>query len=70
MKEGQFSYRDGWMFLRLEDGSVQISRDEDGKEKVVLVVDPDGWKSIITSVSKRGETAEAWQEAELFHNHK
>ncbi len=75
-----FSYKDGFFFGRMENGDVRILKLE-GKisefpkvngayrESLIdITIDVDGWKSIIVSVSASGETADKWNEAEIFHN--
>ena len=69
---GKFHYRDGWYFEQLEDGSVRITYPggwiDGGKRDVEeFIIDTDSWCSIIASMSRSGETAEKWQEANRFH---
>ena len=66
-----FHYKDGIFAERLEDGSVRIIKREtahdDAKIVSELIFDPDGWCSIIATVSDTGETSEKWEEANKFH---
>ena len=53
-----FHYRDGWMFKRMECGCVRIEKYKDVtcKEPMIIdFIDPDGWASIVASVSKGSE---------------
>lgn len=72
-----FHLKDGWYFQRLEpEGKVRIYHEEGVKQAeskfsaydVCLEIDADSWASIIASVSARGDTAEAFQEAKRLHS--
>lgn len=71
MEMGEFHWRDGTYFKRLENGSVRVRRTEtpnaDSPTALTLVIPPSEWASIIAHVSSRGETAESYCEAEKFH---
>lgn len=60
-----FHVKDGWYFTRREDGTVRVISPD---PKVDLVMDPDTWCSVIAHCSARGDTAEAFQEAQEFHS--
>ena len=70
-----FHWKDNWYFERLDDGSVRIYHEENYIDRdtgikeydVCIDIDPDSWASIMASVSVRGDTAEAFQEAKEFH---
>ncbi len=61
-----FHWKHGWYFERLPmDGSVRIfHKDLD----IIIDIDPDSWASIVASVSNRGDTAKAFEEARDFHH--
>ena len=54
-----FHYRDGWKFRRMECGCVRVEKYKDAKcesPSVILdFIDPDGWASIVASVSAGSE---------------
>ena len=72
----RFHRRDGRFFNRLPDGSVEIYQE---REQVVnqtsarldkvpfAVIPPAEWASIVSSVSKDGETGERFRAAAAFH---
>ena len=60
-----FHWRDGWFFLRLPDGSVQVTPGTDAEAVVIL---PHEWVSIIAAV--RGTPyvgSTEYEEAKTFH---
>lgn len=64
-----FHYKDNWFFERVRDGNVRIYHlDAFGTMDRGILVDAASWASIVASVSVRGDTAEAFQEAREFHN--
>lgn len=69
-----FHYKDGIYATRLEDGSVKITIKEsahmDAETVKEIIFDPDGWCSIIATVSYRDETPESWIDANKFHMNK
>jgi len=75
---GRFHYKDGWYFSRLEDGSVLIEKESEQKTwkagrmspliTARIVIDPDGWASIVASVSAFGDTAETFKHASELHS--
>lgn len=61
-----FHYKDGWMFLRLNDGSVRIAKIDQWAPiygSVWMEIDPHSWASIVASMSKEGETSETYYAA-------
>lgn len=68
-----FHYKDGLFFKRIdEEGSVQITKMKSAHhaETVVIfqvVINPTGWASIISDLSKRGETSDNFYKALEFH---
>ncbi|GAJ22569.1 unnamed protein product, partial [marine sediment metagenome] len=58
-----FHAKDGWYFGRTKDGGVHIV-----SPKGEVRLDADTWASIVASVSFRGDTAEAFQEAKRLHD--
>lgn len=66
-----FHFRDGLSFGRLPDGSVLISKTEPTGDVDIetfrVTIDPNGWASIIASVSKGGESNGRFFEANRFH---
>jgi hypothetical protein len=70
MIEGQFNESSGWMFRRVEDGSVEI---QPGATVLgaggypVHLVSPDAWASMVAHVSARGESGETFRAAQAFH---
>lgn len=77
---GYFHSNNGLCFERLEDGSVEVTRrlwgwaDPHGDKKQADVVDhrwrmtASEWASVVSSVSKPGETNETWRTALDFHD--
>jgi len=63
-----FHWKDGWYFERILNGQVRIYHlDGFGLMDRGIAIDADSWASIVASVSARGDTAEAFQEAREFH---
>lgn len=67
-----FHWKDGWMFTRLNDGSVRITqvgffRGYESAPPYAIVgpiyIDPHSWASIVSSMSKEGETSETYYAA-------
>lgn len=58
-----FHAKNGWFFERQEDGSVKVISPKDR-----IILDPDTWASVIASMSIRGDSAEAFQEAKRLHS--
>lgn len=77
MARGRFHYKEGWYFSRLEDGSVLIERESEQKTwkggrmapliTARMVIDPDGWASVVASVSAPGDNAETFKSASELH---
>ena len=69
-----FHWRNGLSFGRMPDGSVLISKTELSGESEIetfrAIIDPNGWASIIASVSKGGEDDGRFYEAMRFHESK
>ena len=63
-----FRYKDGWLFERLEDGTVRIARGKFENNETVIIIDVDSWASIVSSVTKQGENAGTYEAAKFFHN--
>lgn len=66
-----FHYKDGLFFGRNEDGSVKIRKMRDATGAAALVaemdIDPDGWASIVASVSAEVDMAVAQNAVREFH---
>ncbi len=66
-----FHYKDGLFFGRNEDGSVKIRKMRDATGSAALVaemdIDPDGWASIVASVSAEVDLAVAQGAMREFH---
>ena len=71
-----FHYRDRWYFERLNpEGDVRIYREEKEPDsetgfpeyEFCIDIDAASWASIVASVSKLGDTAEAYQHAIAAH---
>ncbi len=60
-----FHVKEGWFFERMEDGKVRVYSP---KPDIRLEMDPDTWASVLASMSARGDSAEAFQDAQDFHN--
>ena len=65
-------YKDGIYFTKEIDGGVRITVKESAHidaERIQndILIDSDGWCSIIASMSASGETSEKWEEAIKFH---
>lgn len=62
-----FHAKDGWYFERNEDGSVTMSLKVyygdliDTRSECIF--EPSLWASIVSSMSKEGETKETWERA-------
>jgi hypothetical protein len=59
-----FHWRDGWMFSRMPDGSVQLVHSFKG---VNLIIPAAEWASIVCSVSDGGESNGRHRKALEFH---
>lgn len=74
MKEGQFHAKNGLYFRRTEDGGVEIEKKIDAHDDSPVAdrifLDNSEWASIISHVSKKGESYETFEHALLFHNGK
>ncbi len=61
----------GWYFTRTSDGGVLIRKHEMAREdaplQFAIIVDPDSWASIVSSVCSRGETGPTFRAAREFH---
>ena len=64
-RQSIFHWKNGWCFSRQPGGDVAFWNSEKGV--LATLIDRDSWLSIITSVSSRGETAEQFQAAGIFH---
>lgn len=70
-----FHAHNGWFFKRLENGCVEVSHRKQGPgigfgEGEIIdseTFTADSWASIVSSVSKLGETGERFYEARKFH---
>lgn len=64
-------WKDGWYFIRHDDGSVTIDKREsahaDAETVVIANINADEWASIVAAVSALGETEGRWQHARDFH---
>ena len=60
-----FHWKDGWYFGKTVGGDVTIENKSLGISR--MLIDPDSWCSIIASVSKTGDTAENFAQAQEFH---
>ena len=60
--------QDGWYAERLESGGVRIRKlNAFGIESERLDMTPEGWASVVASVSKGGEEAGRFYVAKAFH---
>lgn len=66
-----FHHRDGWYFVRRDDGSVKIVVTEtthaDAPPLLTHTITPNEWASIIAAVCARGENSESYRDALDFH---
>ncbi|HEV2521057.1 MAG TPA: hypothetical protein VGT24_01640 [Candidatus Acidoferrales bacterium] len=65
-----FHWRDDIYFQRQDDGSVLVTsfwQYNNYPQEKKWVIDKDSWASIVSSMSKGGETAESWQHVKDFH---
>lgn len=65
-----FHAKNGWMFRRLEDGAVEITKREGGAQGPVaagITLNPETWMSVMAEVSWRGQGPGVAEEAKLFH---
>jgi hypothetical protein len=72
-----YHWRNGWYWSRLPDGSVEVRNHGDfekhdsncgsGDGRVTLVIPPAEWASIVSSVSKGGESNGGYRAAVDFH---
>lgn len=70
-----FHSSNNWFFQRLKDGRVEISHripdrtsdPSNWKIDAIHNIDQFVWASIVSTVSKNGETADTWKEALDFH---
>lgn len=67
MTGGKFHYKDGWLFSRLENGSVCIEKENILTPGFKIIIDSDSWASIVASVSIKGDTREAFDQAANLH---
>lgn len=68
MEMGEYHWKDGRYFKRLDDGSVRIrTLAALGIAGDEMVIPPYQWASIIASVSKNGETPEQYRAAVALH---
>lgn len=75
---GRYHSQGGWFFERADDGYVVITRrlpihddfrgDLDGWPVEYVKLDANTWASAVASVSKRGEDAETFRQAQELHN--
>ena len=68
-----YHYKDGFYAKRNTDGSVTLMKHKDAACQCVraefeFTIDPNGWASIVASVSKSGETGEQFRAAESLHS--
>lgn len=66
-----FHWREGLYFNRLENGDVEISKSASHPSQalpaILLVIPSNEWASIVSSVSKGGETSESYSGTLAFH---
>ena len=65
-----FQWRDDVYFQRKEDGRVLVTffwKYNNFPQEKTWVIDRDSWASIVSSVSKNGETGENWQHIKESH---
>ncbi len=66
-----FHYKDGIYFSRKDDGTVILkifdSALPNAELKTKIEFDPDSWCSIISHVSKEGESSAKFEDANKFH---
>jgi hypothetical protein len=65
-----FHWRNDIYFQRMKDGSVLVTsfwQYNNCPQERKWTIDRDSWASIVSSVSKNGETAESWQHIREFH---
>jgi|FLYL01.1.fsa_nt_gi hypothetical protein len=65
-----FHLQDGWHFERLEDGSVRLYIEIDGRRPFATVATEDSWASAVSAVSAEGENSETHQAALELHRGK
>ncbi len=67
-----FHYKNGFFAKRNKNGSVHLEQRKEAKDISPVIfsidIDVDGWASIISTVSKKGETSETFEKAQKFHN--
>jgi hypothetical protein len=72
MEPGEFHWTNGWYFKRLDDGSVRIRKQDsnvpNGQNIAVCVIPMAEWASIVSFVSKGGETGDRFNRALQFHD--
>lgn len=66
-----FHWREGMYFKRIADGSVKITQTQGGGHSEDVewqkTIPASEWASIVSSVSKRGETSETYRAVLAFH---
>lgn len=69
MEVGEFHWRNGWFFKRMDDGSVRIWHRGATVDvlNVPISIPPSEWASIVCSVSRDGESCARWNQAQDFH---
>jgi hypothetical protein len=66
---GEFHSHTGWMFKRLDDGTVRMRNAQlDNGDEIAVEFDEGTWCSIVSFVSARGEDHATFNEALDFHN--
>lgn len=70
MEPGEYHWRHGWHFKRLDGGVVRIRLLIDGHPVAAqeFLIPPNEWASIVSHVSARGETGATFQAACDFHD--
>lgn len=67
-----FHAKDGWFFVRNENGSVTIFKRKEAKEDSPVIsygnFTPEEWASVVASVSEKGEHDRRFFKALHFHN--
>jgi hypothetical protein len=64
-----FHLKDGLLFSRLQDGAVKIIKQNEAGDTIFKQTIPaDSWVSVITHMSKTGETSGNFEDAKKFHN--
>ena len=60
----EFHQKDGWMFKRLDDGSVRIRNDALGVSHIIPAVE---WVSVLSFLHPERGSSQAFAASESFH---